>query len=160
MQETITALLTDDSTSWIRTAGRFAILIVGYVISIWLYKKVNYRLGRYRKRDIAKSRNHIIKATLVDIRRHSRLDDIENHRRTRWSGFYVYTFNGEQRQYEAYFDESRPPKNLTLYYIDDPEKVFSCEEHRLYETFGTVVFLFFVILPWILAGLAEVFLGI
>ena len=165
MQETITALLTDDSTSWIKTAVLLAILIVGYVISIRLYKKVNYRLGRYRKRDIAKSRNHIIKASLVDQHRHKRVDEIFSPERwfgfsERWSGFYVYTFNGEQRRYKAYFGQSRPPKYLILYYIDNPEKVFSCEEHRLYEHLSTIVFLFFIILPWILAGLAGVLMGV
>ena len=43
----------------------FAVLILGYVVAVPAYKRITYLLSWERKRDIARSRNHIIEAALL-----------------------------------------------------------------------------------------------
>ena len=59
-------MFTDDPVNWLKWAVVFAILIGGYAVAVPLYKKVSHGVSWERKRDIAKSRDHIIKASLVD----------------------------------------------------------------------------------------------
>ena len=119
-----------------------------------LYKKVPLGVSWERKRDIAKSRDHVIKASLADKHPTGEVS------RYNWHAAYRYTIDGKERQYTAYFKHpSTPPLYLYLYYVDDPDKLFSCEEYH-YEN-HKAIFLFPVIfLPWILAGLALVLLGV
>ena len=59
-------MFTDDPVNWLKWAVVFAILIGGYAVAVPLYKKVSHGMSWERKRDIAKSRDHVIKASLVD----------------------------------------------------------------------------------------------
>ena len=60
----------------------------------------------------------------------------------------------------AYFKHpSTPPLYLYLYYVDDPDKLFSCEEYH-YENHKGLLLLPVIFLPWILAGIALVLLGV
>ena len=73
---------------------------------------------------------------------------------------YHYTIDGKERQYTAYFKHpSTPPLYLYLYYVDDPDKLFSCEEYH-YENHKGLLLLPVIFLPWILAGIALVLLGV
>ena len=64
-KEAFVRLFTDDPINWIKWGLVFAILIGGYILAVPLYRKISYLLSIERKRDIAKSKNHIVKATLV-----------------------------------------------------------------------------------------------
>lgn len=66
IQEALITMFTDDPINWLKWAIVFAILIGGYAIAVPLYKKVSHGMSWERKRDIAKSRGHVIKASLVD----------------------------------------------------------------------------------------------
>ena len=66
LREAFYRTFTDDPVNWIKWIAVLAILVLGYVIAIPIYGKVSYRLSWERKRDIAKSRNHIIQARLID----------------------------------------------------------------------------------------------
>lgn len=52
-----------------------------------------------------------------------------------------------------------PTQYLYLYYVDDPSELFSCEEYN-YENHKAVLLLPVIFLPWILAGIALVLLGV
>ena len=66
IQEALITMFTDDPINWIKRAVVFAILIGGYAVAVPLYKKVSHGMSRERKRDITRSRDHVIKASLVD----------------------------------------------------------------------------------------------
>lgn len=63
--EALIGVFSDDPINWLKWGIVFAILIGGYIIAIPLYGKVSSRLSWERKRDIARSKNHVIKAALV-----------------------------------------------------------------------------------------------
>lgn len=154
IQEALVGLFTDDPVNWLKWGVVFAVLILGYVVAIPLYKKITARLGWERKRDIAKSRGHVIKAALVN--KHP----VGEVARYNWRATYRYTVQGEERQYKAYFKHPvTPPLYLYLYYIDNPEKLFSCEEYH-YENHKGLLLFPIIFLPWILAVAAMFLLGV
>ena len=107
-----------------------------------------------RKRDIAKSRDHVIKAALADKHPTGEVS------RYNWRAVYRCTVEGEERQYVAHFKHpATPPLYLYLYYVDDPDKLFSCEEYH-YENHKAILLLPVIFLPWILACIALVLLGV
>ena len=61
IQEALTGVFTDDPLNWVKWAAVFAVLILGYVVAVPAYKRLSWE----RKRDIARSRNHIIEAALL-----------------------------------------------------------------------------------------------
>lgn len=126
----------------------------GKSIAVPLYKKVSHGVSWERKRDIAKSRDHVIKASLADKHPSGEVSRYD------WHATYHYTIDGKERQYTAYFKHpSTPPLYLYLYYVDDPDKLFSCEEYH-YENHKGLLLLPVIFLPWILAGIALVLLGV
>ena len=154
IQEALVTMFTDDPINWIKRAVVFAILIGGYAVAVPLYKKVSHGVSWERKRDIAKSRDHVIEASLTDKHPTGEVS------RYNWHAAYHYTINGEERQYTAYFKHpSTPPLYLYLYYVDDPDKLFSCEEYH-YENHKGLLLFPVIFLPWILAVLALVLLGV
>ena len=62
IKEALIGVFSDDPINWLKWGIVFAILIGGYIIAIPLYGKVSSRLSWARKRDIARSRDHVIKA--------------------------------------------------------------------------------------------------
>lgn len=154
IKEALISLFTDDPLNWIKWGVVFAVLIVGYVIAIALYKKISYHLSWERKRDIAKSRGHIIKATLTNKHPSGEVAYYN------WHAVYHYTFQGEARQYTAYFKHpATPPLFLYLYYIDNPNKLFSFDEYH-YENHKGLILFPVIFLPWILAVGAMFLLGV
>ena len=154
IQEALVTMFTDDPINWLKWAAVFAVLIGGYAVAVPLYRKVSRGVSWERKRDIAKSRGHVIKASLAD--KHPS----DEASRYNWRAAYRYTIDGENRQYTAYFKHpSTPPLHLHLYYTDDPDKLFSCEEYH-YENHKAALLLPVIFLPWLLAGLALVLLGV
>jgi len=99
-------------------------------------------------------RDHVIKASLADKHPSGEVSRYD------WHATYHYTIDGKERQYTAYFKHpSTPPLYLYLYYVDDPDKLFSCEEYH-YENHKGLLLLPVIFLPWILAGIALVLLGV
>ncbi len=154
IREALVGLFTEDPRNWVKWGIVFAVLIGGYVVVIPLYRKIAAGLSWERKRDIAKSRNHVIKASLVN--RHPS----GNVSRYNWRATYRYTVQGEARQYTAYFKHpATPPLFLYLYYLDNPGKLFSCEEYH-YENHKGLLLFPVMVLPWILAAAAVFLLGV
>ena len=154
IQEALITMFTDDPVNWLKWAIVFAVLIGGYAIAVPLYKKVSHGVSWERKRDIAKSWDHVIKASLADKHPSGEVSRYD------WHATYHYTIDGKERQYTAYFKHpSTPPLYLYLYYVDDPDKLFSCEEYH-YENHKGLLLLPVIFLPWILAGIALVLLGV
>ena len=154
IQEALITMFTDDPINWLKWAIVFAVLIGGYAVAVPLYKKVSHGVSWERKRDIAKSRDHVIKTALADKHPTGEVSRYD------WHATYHYTIDGEERQYTAYFKHpSTPPLYLYLYYVDDPDKLFSCEEYH-YENHKAILLLPVIFLPWILACIALVLLGV
>ena len=65
IKEALIGVFSDDPINWVKWGIVFAILFGGYIIAIPLYGKVSSSLSWDRKRDIARSRDHVIKAALV-----------------------------------------------------------------------------------------------
>ena len=64
-----------------------------------------------------------------------------------------YTVGGEEKEYRAFFKHpSTPPFKLYLYYLEDPERVFSYDEYH-YENHKGCLYAVISFLPWILAVL-------
>ena len=104
IKEALIGVFSDDPINWLKWGIVFAILIGGYIIAIPLYGKVSSRLSWERKRDIARSRDHVIKAALVKKHPKGEVGKYD------WSATYHYELQGEEREYHAYFKEpTRPP---------------------------------------------------
>ena len=154
IQEAFITMFTDEPINWLKWAVVFSVLIGGYAIALPLYKKVFNGVSWERKRDIAKSRGHVIKASLVDKHPTGEVS------RYNWHAAYRYTIDGEERQYTACFKHpALPPLWLYLYYVNDPDKLFSCEEYY-YENYKAVLLLPAFFLPWLLASIVLVLLGV
>ena len=147
IQEALTGVFTDDPLNWVKWAVVFAVLILGYVIAVPAYKKITYRFSWERKRDIARSRNHIIEVAL--LRKH-RSGEVSHYD---WHAVYRYTVGGEEKEYRAFFKHpGTPPFKLYLYYLEDPKRVFSYDEYH-YENHKGCLYAVISFLPWILAVL-------
>lgn len=65
IREALIHMFTDDPVNWLKWALVFAVLIGGYFVAVPLYGRLSHGMSWERKRDIARSRNHIIKASIV-----------------------------------------------------------------------------------------------
>ena len=148
VKEAFYELFTDNPVNWIKWGIVFLLLIFGYVAAVHLYKKVYYRLSWDRKRDIARRRNHTVEAVLLEKRP---TGEVANYN---WHAVYQYSINGTQKLYKAYFKAPQtPPLKLHLYYIKNPNKMFSYDEYH-YENHKALLLFPVIIFPWILAVLA------
>ena len=91
IQEALITMFTDDPVNWLKWAIVFAVLIGGYAIAVPLYKKVSHGVSWERKRDIAKSRDHVIKASLADKHPSGEVSRYD------WHATYHYTIDGKER---------------------------------------------------------------
>lgn len=146
LKESFLKLFTDDPVNWIKWLVVFAVLVIGYVAAIPLYSKVSYRFSWDRKRDIAKSRGHVIEASLLQKYPSGKIGNYD------WHATYLYTIHGEEKKYRAFFNcPNTPPRILYLYYIDSPKKVFSVSEYHWQNHIGCLLILI-MFLPWLLAA--------
>ena len=154
VKQGLVALFGESPLNWAKWAVVFAVLVLGYAAAVPLSKKVAWRLGWARKRDIAKSRGHSVPATMVEKHPHGQPPHYN------WHATYRYSMGGRQRQYHAYFKEpATPPLKLYLYYLNNPNKLFSYEEYH-YENHKGIVMLALTALPWALAVAAMFLLKI
>lgn len=99
IKEALIGVFSDDPINWLKWGIVFAILIGGYIIAIPLYGKVSSRLSWERKRDIARSRDHVIKAALVKKHPKGEVGKYD------WSATYHYELQGEEREYETLMED-------------------------------------------------------
>ena len=149
IRDALNSLFTDDPINWVKWGVAFLVLILGYAAAIPLYKKIHYRLSWERKRDIAASKNHVIKATLLKKRPQGEVA------RYNWHATYQYSINGETKQYQAYFKHpATPTLRLILYYLDSPNRLFSYDEYH-WESHKSLILCPIIFLP---GGLAAALL--
>lgn len=154
IHEKFVELFTDDPINWLKWGIVFAVLIVGYILAIPLYKKVSYRISWKRKRDIAISQKHVIQATLVD--KHPTGEPANYD----WYAKYSYSINGVKKTYRAFFKHPQSPLHtVSLLYLNNPKKLFCYEEYH-WQNHKAIILLPIIVLPWILACSAMVLLGI
>ena len=124
IREALIHMFTDDPVNWLKWALVFAVLIGGYVVAVPLYGRLSHGMSWERKRDIARGKDHVVKAALVKKHPKGEVGKYD------WSATYRYEIQGKEREYHAYFKEpTRPPVYLYLYYLDNPDKLFSVEEN-------------------------------
>lgn len=153
-REMLYAVFTDDPINWLKWAVVFAVLIGSYFFSIPLYNKVSYEISWEKKRDIAIQRGHVLTAVLVSAWRSYGENSVT------WHAKYEYDFKGKTREYRALFHEpNSPSKKMDLYYLENPKRVFSCEEDH-YENHKGFILIPLFFLPWILASLTLILLNI
>ena len=145
-------MFTDDPINWLKFALVFATLIVGFIIVLPIYKKVDYYISRERKRDIALSRGHVLDAKLVKYRQDFDESD------TGWRDWYThatyeYVVDGQTKKYRAIFKHGGSPDPiLHLYWIDNPRKVFAVDDWH-YENHKAIILIPIMLFPWVMAGL-------
>ena len=66
LKEAFYRTFTDDPVNWIKWGIVLAVFVIGYVVAIPIYGKIRYHISWERKRDIARQRNQMIEATLID----------------------------------------------------------------------------------------------
>lgn len=153
-QEAFVKLFTDNPVNWAKWVAVFAVLVLGYRISIPLFDKVSYRLGREYKRDLARKRGHIIKAFILDQHPSGDVGKYD------WHAKYEYLLDGNKKEYRAYFNHPNcPPRVIYLYYVNSPKRLFSMDEYHWDVPLGLIK-LPIIFLPWILAVLTMVALRI
>ena len=142
-------LFTNDPINWIKWVIVFAVLVLGYVI---LIKSKTVHAIYYKweiKRDKARAKGNIIKATLIKSYPYGDPGSYS------WTTTYEYTLNGETKKYRAYFNNasgiSQPPRILYLYYINSPKHLFSVEEYH-WDGFSGIVIFLITFAPWFLAA--------
>ena len=109
IREALIHMFTDDPVNWLKWALVFAVLIGGYFVAIPLYGRLSHGMSWERKRDIARSRNHIIKASIV---KKWPSGDVGHYN---WHATYRYTLQGEERRYTAYFKHPSTYKRGSQY---------------------------------------------
>lgn len=154
MKEAFYRVFTADPVNWLKWGIVFAVLIGSYIFTIPLYRKLHNRLGRERKRDIARSRGHIVEAKLISKYPTGAPTQYD------WYGKYSYTLDGVEKRYTAYFTHPQsPPRVLYLYYLNDPKKLFSFDEYH-WDNHKAVILAPVMLLPWMLAVMTVIILQI
>ncbi len=155
----MTEILANNPIDWIKWAVVFGVLIVAFVISAKIIKKLSYVLQGQKKVDEATAKGHVIKAYRVSSR--SEYENFgkrhEEHKKNFAS--YEYEIDGETKTYNGYFKYKIPPKKITLYYIDNPKRVFCMDDYQ-WNPFGGMIYLIFILVPFLLAAFAAVQLGV
>lgn len=153
-------VFTNDPINRIKWAVVFAVLIVSFIISGKIIKKLSYYLQGEKEINDAEKKGHVIRnARLVKSRKHYESMEKRYKAGRRYSGTYEYELNGEVCRYHAYFGHKNPPKTVTLYYKNDPKKLFCMEEYN-WNPFGGIVYLFFIFMPFLMAAFTALALDI
>ena len=118
------SFLSGNPINMVKWGSVFVVIIIGYIVLIKskiimkIVKKWEY------KRDIAISRNHVVEAKLISEYPYGEAPNYE------WHAKYSYVVDGKKLNHTAIFYEpARPPQVLKLYYVNNPQKVFSEEEY-------------------------------
>ncbi len=79
--------------------------------------------------------------------------------KTKHFASYEYEVDGEICVYNGYFKNKIPPETITLYYKNNPHKPFCMKDYQ-WNPLGGIVYLFFILIPFLLAGFTAIALGI
>ncbi len=153
-------VFTNDPINWLKWAVVFVVLIGSFIISMKIIKKIGYVLQGQKKTDEAKKKGHVIpNAKLVQSRK--KYESMEKRYKAgqHYYGTYEYEIDGKVYRYHTYFKHKIPPKTLTLYYKNNPQKPF-CTEEFTWNPFGGILYLFFIFMPFLLASLTAIVLDI
>lgn len=102
------------------------IIIVTFVIECILLSKGYLNLSSNKKRmEKAVKLNHQIKAQRISY--YDDYKDVSEMNNSWYHAKYEYTINNKKRKYR-YLSKKHPPLILTLYYINNPKRVFHYEE--------------------------------
>ena len=150
----------NDPINLLKWAMVFAVLIFSFIISGKIIKKIGYVLQGQKKRDEAVKNGHVI-ANAKLIKSRKKYENIRGRYKPNqhYYGTYEYEASGEIRQYHTYFKHKTPPKTVTLYYKNDPLKPFCMEEYT-WNPFGGMIYLFFILIPFLLAAFSAIALDI
>ena len=153
-------VFTNDPITLLKWAMVFVVLIISFIISGKIIKKIGYVLQGQKKRDEAKKNGHVIaNAKLIKSRKkYENMQERYKPNRHHY-GTYEYEIDGEIHQYHTYFRHKTPPKTVTLYYKNDPHKPFCMEEYT-WNPFGGIIYLFFILMPFLLAAFTAIALDI
>jgi hypothetical protein len=152
-------VFTNDPINWIKWGVVFAVLIVSFIISGKIIKKIGYVLQGQKKVDEAKKKGNVIKADRVSSRKEYESLEKRHSGKTKHFATYEYEVDGETCVYNGYFRHKLPPKTITLFYIDNPQKVFCMDDYQ-WNPFGGMVYMFFILIPFALAALTAWGLGV
>lgn len=150
----------DNPINWLKWAACIAVLIITYIVAFKIYCKVEYFIGREKKRDKARALNHVMQGKLVKSWV-SRKDD-SNNRYTAYTchATYEYEINGKIKKYHAMFDNTKTaPRILHLYYINNPNRVFAVDDYHWDAPKGLILAPI-IFLPWICAALTAILVKI
>ncbi|MFI3214673.1 MAG: hypothetical protein R3Y24_15255 [Eubacteriales bacterium] len=136
------------SIEMVKYVAVFVTVVLGYIIIFPVYKKVSYAISYKRKRDIAVSRNHIIKAKRIKSSVRGSVNEYRSY------GTYIYTMNGKEKKFKAMFkNSSMAPAMIDLMYVKNPKKVFCYEEYH-WENYKAIILLPIMAFPWVLGMIA------
>ena len=159
MKESLYAFFTDDPVNWLKWAAVFAVLILAYIPSIKLQIRANNAMSLERKLERCRAKGHALEARLV--KSWVSTDEEENGRWEHWChATYEYALDGKTKTYRALFRNAQDaPPRLTLYYDNDPRKLFSQSEYH-YENHKALVLVPLMLAPWVLAALVLLLLKV
>lgn len=127
-------------------------MILSYIMVCKIHSKVTCFFSWKRKRDIAVSKGHVIRAELEQKFRTGDPGDYN------WHARYKYRQGGEEKLYRALFTHSNIlPLYLYLYYINKPKKLFSVNEYHVDHLKG-IPLIILNLISWLFAGLTMVLL--
>ena len=153
-------VFTNDPINWLKWVVVFAVLVGSFIISMKIIRKMSYALQGQKKTDAAKKKGYVIPdARLVESRK--KYEGMEKRYKAgqHYYGTYEYELDGKVYRYHTYFKHKIPPKTLTLYYKNNPQKPFCMEEYT-WNPSGGILYLFFILMPFLLAALTAIVLGI
>lgn len=127
------------------------VIVITFVIECILLSKgyINTKSSK-KKLERAIKLNHVIKAKRISYwDDYQTADEMTN---SYYHAKYEYTINNKKKKYR-YLSKKHPPLILNLYYINNPNKVFHCEEKR------SVFAILFYIIPFVLGIIVIKLLG-
>lgn len=152
-------VFTNDPINWIKWGVVFAVLIVSFIISGKIIKKIAYVLQGQKKVDEAKKKGNVIKANRVSSRKEYESLEKRYSGKTKHFATYEYEVDGKTCVYNGYFRQKMPPKTITLYYKNNPHNPFCMEDYQ-WNPFGGIAYLFFILMPFLMAALTALALDI
>ena len=106
-------------------AGIFlAVILLVYAYKKWCFKRSHSFDNIKDAVQVAKANGHVIKAHLLETT--FREEEDRNGQAYRvYSSLYVYEINGQKRKKIISTTDILPPQEISLYYTDTPDEVFS-----------------------------------
>lgn len=114
-----------DPALWI---GAIAAIVV-FIVELSLYKKGLIFASGDKKLERAQKAGNVIPATMIKCRYKDKEPSDKTINRM-YIATYEYSVNGEKRTKRIVTTGSKPPYNLSFYYEDNPDRIFSSYDIR------------------------------